>query len=155
MLKKILILIALTLTTLFMFCACNTQPAKTATSISTSVKVEGMQESKKVIITAKEKNSGEQIKLHIGEDEIIAEIEPGIYVITRVETNDKRIVLTLKEQYFTVNKSHKLITLTVAEEYKKSGIEWFLYNNSLYLTLLVGCFIFLGVYKHRKAKAEH
>ena len=151
--SNILTLCIVLLFSLLILCSCNKADIKSETSIMTTFKVEGAEIAKDIVITAKEKETGKHIKIKLtAEKETLQEVEPGVYIISKVSENDKRISLSLKEQYFTVNPNHRVIEFAIQNEYQKTALEWFLYNNSLHLTCLVGCAIFLGVYKHRKEK---
>lgn len=151
--KKIIIGLILSLSFLFLFCSCEKKYEKTNTSILTSFKIEGVEEAGKVIITAREKESGKKIEVRItpGKEKKI-EVEPGTYLISSVKTDSKRVSVSIKEQYFSVSKSHKYMTFTVNEENVKNTAEWFLYNNSLYLAGIIGSMIFLGIVKYKKEK---
>lgn len=60
MTKKLFISFLLILSFLFLFCSCEKKYEKTNTSILTSFKIEGVEEAGKVIITAREKESGSE-----------------------------------------------------------------------------------------------
>ena len=150
--KKILILF-LSVMAVILLCSCEEVKPKTDTSILTSFSVEGTIEANQVIISVKEKDSGREEKIKLTPYKIKEiEMEPGIYSIKKVSSGDKRISISLKEQYFTVNKANKIVSFFVEKEDKMTGVEWFFYNNSLYLLILVGCSVFLGINKYKKEK---
>lgn len=150
--KKRIFIIGLAILSLFL-CSCEKDPEKTYTSISTSFTMEKTEFADRVIVSAHEKESGEKLKVTLtpGEKKVI-EVEPGTYLISDVSSGDKRIDIEIKEQYFTVSKSHRYVTFSVKEESEKSIVEWFFYNNSLYLIGLVGCAVFLGISKYKEEK---
>lgn len=149
--KKRIIAIFLIIISLFLLCSCEEERPKTLTSISTSFKVEGVKEADSVIISAKEKETEERVKIKLSpEEEKVIEMEPGTYFILDVSSGSKREEISLNEQYFTVSKGHKNISFSVKEEVVKNSLEWFFYNNSLYLLCLLGCAIVLGVHKWKE-----
>lgn len=151
--KKILILTIL-IFSIFLFCSCSGKNSQYSNAISTTFKVSGLDMAEQITVTVRENSSNKKVKLTVnkGKDTIL-DVEPGVYVIKKVVSEDKRVSVTLNEQYFSVNQGNRVISLTIGNEEKMSTIEWFLYNNTLYLLILVGCAIFLGIVNFKKEKS--
>lgn len=164
MVKRIIALFLLLVTATMIFCSCSKKQDENDPSLITSYfKLEGVKKVSKVYVVAKGKETGEKVKIEIeiGKKDketgklVTTEkkLKADNYIIKKVYTNDKRVSVSIKEQYFSINGQNKTISFTLMEETEMGNLEWFLRNNSFYLILLVGSCVFLGVIKFRKEKA--